>query len=135
MGSSTSGLYSTVTHSSSSLPDSYEDESFEIGHSLGAAAMNYNVRDPKTGRTYRFVEGTKIENPTVFAGKGTRNKLHPETIQGLTGEYPGTRGKDWKHSKGDAILDFNGRARRAEVHWFEERSVGKIKFKVKRWED
>ena len=135
MGSSTSGLYSTVTYGGSSLPDSYEDEPFWIGRSLGAAAMNYDVRDPKTGRTYRFVEGTEIENPTVFAGKGTRNKLHPETIQGLKREYPDARGKDWKHSKGDAVLDYNGRARRAEVHWFEERSVGKIKFKIKRWED
>lgn len=135
MGSSTSGLYSTVTHGGSQLPDSYPDDPFHIGRSLGAAAMNYDVRDPKTGRTYRFVKGTKIDNPTVFAGKGTRNKLHPETVEGLTREYPGTRGRDWKHSKGGAVLDFNGRARRAEVHWFEERSVGKIKFKIKRWED
>ena len=135
MGSSSSGLYSTVAYGGSPLPDSYVDEPFYIGRSLGAGAMNYDVRDPKTGRAYRFVEGTEIDNPTVFAGKGTRNKLHSKTIEGLTREFPGTRGKDWKHSKGSGVLDFNGRARRAEVHWFEEQSVGKIKFKIKRWED
>lgn len=116
------------------LPDSIPDEDWYIGRSLGAAAMNYDVRDPRTGRAYRFLEGTSITNVEVFAGNGTRNRLSPKVSHGLS-EQVGGRPRDWQHVKGIGTLDYHGRARRAEVHWFQAKGVGRVKFKVKEWLD
>ena len=81
------------------LPDSVSGEDWHIGRSLGAAAMNYNVSDPRSGRAYRFIEGTSITDVEVFAGKGTRNKLSPKVSHGLS-EQVGGRPRDWQHVKG-----------------------------------
>lgn len=35
----------------------------------------------------------------------------------------------------NGVIDFDGEERKAEVHWFQEETVGKVKFKVKRWID
>lgn len=116
------------------LPDSVSGEDWHIGRSLGAAAMNYNVSDPRSGCAYRFIEGTSITDVEVFAGKGTRNKLSPKVSHGLS-EQVGGRPRDWQHVKGIGTLDYHGRARRAEVHWFQAKGVGRVKFKVKEWLD
>lgn len=115
-------------------PDTKPESDWHIGRSLGAAAMNYDVRDPRTGRAYRFLEGTTITNVEVFAGKGTRNRLSPKVSRGLS-EQVGGRPRDWQHVKGIGTLDYHGRARRAEVHWFQARGIGRVKFKVKEWLD
>jgi hypothetical protein len=39
----------------------------------------------------------------------------------------------WQHAKGIGVIDCDGEEIKAEVHWFQEESVGKVKFKVKRW--
>lgn len=105
-----------------------------IGKSLGAKAKNYDVLDPSTGEILNFVEGTKIQNSEVFAGYKTKNPLREEVKQGLTDEYGGQPYK-WQHCKGNGVLDVDGEETRAEVHWFQEESVGKVKFKVKEWID
>lgn len=46
-----------------------------IGRSVGAKAPNYSVMDLDTGEYFKFVEGTKIQNPEVFADKGTNKEL------------------------------------------------------------
>ena len=105
---------------------------FYIGRSVGSRAKNYSIIDKETGIEYRFVEGTRVENPTVFAGyKGTK-PLNSSTVNGLVSEYGGNADK-WQHSKGIGTLDVNGDEIKAEIHWFQEESVGKVKFKVKRW--
>jgi hypothetical protein len=116
------------------LPDTIPGEDWQIGRSLGAAAMNYDVRDPRSGRAYRFIEGTTISHVEVFAGKGTRNKLNPKVAHGLS-EQVGGRPRDWQHAKGIGTLEYHGHARRAEVHWFQANGVGRVKFKVKEWLD
>lgn len=115
-------------------PDVILGEDWYIGRSLGAAAMNYDVKDPRSGRAYRFLEGTSITSVEVFAGKGTRNKLNPKVARGLS-EQVGGRPRDWQHAKGIGTLDYHGSARQAEVHWFQARGVGRVKFKVRRWID
>ena len=45
------------------------------------------------------------------------------------------RSTKWQHCKGNGVIDFDGEERKAEVHWFQEETVGKVKFKVKRWID
>ena len=111
-----------------------QEEDWHIGRSLGAAAMNFDVKDPRTGRAYRFIEGTSITNVEVFAGKGARHKLSPKVSHGLS-EQIGGKPRDWQHVKGIGTLDYHGRARRAEIHWFQAKGVGKVKFKVKEWLD
>ncbi len=114
-------------------PDTIPLEDWYIGRSLGAAARNYDVKDPRSGRAYRFIEGTSLTNVEVFAGKGTRNKLNPKVARGLS-EQVGGRPKDWQHVKAIGTLDYHGHARKAEVHWFQAKDV-KVKFKVKEWLD
>lgn len=105
-----------------------------IRKSVGAKAKNYEVADKATGITYHFAEGTRIQNAEVFAGKGTHTPLHDGVAEGLTEEFGGDVTK-WQHCKGRGILmdEETGEEIPAEVHWFQEESLGKVKFKVKRW--
>ena len=107
-----------------------------IHKSVGAKYKNYKVVDKATGIEYEFAPGTRIQNSEVFAGKGTRHPLHEGVAEGLTAEFGGNISK-WQHAKGNGILldDMTGEEYPAEVHWFQEESVGKVKFKVKRWLD
>ena len=109
------------------------DDDF-IGRSLSAKAKNYDVFDPASGETFRFVEGSKIQNREIFAGFGTRKSLHEGVAEGLTKTFGGDVNK-WQHAKGTGTLNYNGEERKAEVHWFQEETVGKVKFKVKEWLD
>lgn len=70
----------------------------------------------------------------MFAGKGGVNPLRPETIEGLV-EQIGGKPSEWQHCKGIGTIDFRGEDRDAEVHWFQEATVGKHKFQIKRWLD
>ncbi len=103
-----------------------------IGRSVGAKARNYNIIDPYSGKYFQFVEGTKIQNAEVFAGYGVKKSLRNEVVEGLVKEFGGQSEK-WQHAKGVGVLDYCGEELRAEVHWFQEESVGKVKFKVKEW--
>ena len=113
-------------------PKALLQEDWHVGRSLGARAVNYDVKDSKTGKSFRFIEGSTIRNVEVFVGKGTCNKLSKKVAGGLSQQIGG-RPKDWKHVKGTGSLDVNGRAVTAEVHWFEASGQPKVKFKVKRW--
>lgn len=108
------------------------DDPFIIGRSVGSQAKNFPIIDKETGIEYRFVEGTRVENPTVFAGYRGVKPLNPDTVAGLVGEYGGKPEK-WQHAKGVGTLDVDGDEVKAEVHWFQEESIGKVKFKIKRW--
>lgn len=107
-----------------------------IGRSVGAKFKNYKVIDKTTGVEYEFAPGTRIQNSEVFAGNGTKHPLHEGVAEGLTREFGGTPTK-WQHAKGNGILldRETGEEYSAEVHWFQEESVGKVKLKVKRWLD
>ena len=113
--------------------DILKSSNFEIGKSVGAKAKNYAVTG-SDGTVYNFAEGTKVQNAEVFAGKGTKHLLHDGVADGLTSEFGG-RPENWQHSKGVGVLSDNGEERKAEVHWFQESTVGKVKFKVKEWLD
>lgn len=105
-----------------------------IYKSIGTKARNYDIVDKSNGKVYHFSEGSKIQNSEVFAGKGTSRSLKQEVQEGLVKEIGGKPEK-WQHCKGRGILDCDGEERPAEVHWFQEESVGKHKFKVKKWLD
>ncbi len=109
-------------------------EEFTIPKSLGAKAKNYPVYDPFSGEYYYFVEGTRIKDPKVFAGKGGVKKLRDEVAQGLS-EQIGGKPSEWQHCKGIGIVDCYGKDCVVEVHWFQEPSVGKHRFSIKKWFD
>lgn len=109
-------------------------EDIQIGKSLGAKSLNYDVLDPASGEYFHFEEGTRIRNAQVFAGRGGSKPLAPEVADGLA-EQIGGKSSNWQHCKGIGTLDYYGEQRDAEVHWFQEQSVGKHKFKIKKWED
>ena len=103
----------------------------EMGRSIGAKAKNYVVVDKSTGEEYYFIEGTRLQNAQVFAGKGGVKPLREEVAQGLAAEFGG-KPEDWQHCKAQGWLDVNGEQIKAEVHWFQNGSE-KVKFKVKEW--
>ena len=107
-------------------------EDIYIHRSVGAKARNYDILDPLSGERFHFSEGTRIKNPKVFAGKGGVKELLPEVAEGLS-EQIGGKPEDWQHCKGIGTIDFYGEDRDAEVHWFQEESVGKHRFKIKEW--
>lgn len=109
-------------------------DDIQIFRTLSARAKNYDVLDPQTGEYFKFVEGTRIQNSQVFAGKGCKKPLNDEVAKGLSEQIGGTPEK-WQHAKGNGVIDYFGEERKAEVHWFQEETVGKHKFKVKRWLD
>jgi hypothetical protein len=82
-------------------PETIPQPNLQIGRSLGAMALNYDVNDPRSGRSYRFLEGSTIRDVEVFAGKGVRNKLSPKVAQGLSEQIGGStarleaRQRDW----------------------------------------
>lgn len=127
-GGSKDGLTPSESNDTIKLSD------INIHKSVGAKARNYDVVDMGTGEIFHFAEGTRIQDAEVFAGKGTKKPLHDGVAEGLS-EQIGGKPENWQHCKGNGILDYYGEERPAEVHWFQEETVGKVKFKVKRWND
>lgn len=100
--------------------------------SLGAKTRNYDIEDKASGRIFHYTEGTKVQNREVFAGYGTGTPLHEGVAEGLAAQYGGKPQK-WQHVKGIGMIDDDGENVRAEVHWFQEESVGQVKHKIKKW--
>lgn len=95
---------------------------------------NYIIEDPETGDVFSMVKGSKIQNKEIFAGKGSNTPLKSEVSEGLSKQIGG-KPSEWSHCKGRCNVNYYGEERSAEVHWFEESSVGKHKFKIKKWLD
>ena len=133
-GGSSGGGKAAKKVDKSEKPDIIKLKDIEVGKSLGAKAKNYEILDPSTGEYFKFAEGTKIQNAEVFAGKGCKKALDKAVAEGLEKQIGG-KADNWQHAKGHGIIDYYGEERPAEVHWFQEKTVGKHKFKIKRWED
>ena len=103
-----------------------------IHKSVGAKYRNYDIKDLKTGEHFNLVEGTKITNVKVFAGKGVKTPYRKSYV--YANKYGG-KASDWRHTKGIGIVDYYGEERRAELHWSECAGIGKYDFFVKEWLD
>lgn len=118
----------TVANSAQSgtirLPD------IQIGRSIGAKAKNYDIMDLSTGEMFQFVEGTRIQNVEVFAGKGSSNVYR--NAYKYANRYGG-KIEDWQHVKGVAWLTTDDGDRQAEIHWSQCEGYGKHDFFVKKW--
>ena len=105
-------------------------DDIQIHRSVGAKAKNYDVMDLQTGEKFHFVEGTKIQDVEVFAGKGVKTPYR--NALKFVNKYGGKE-KDWQHVKGKGVLDYYGEERRAEVHWSRCTGIGDHEFFIKRW--
>lgn len=126
-----SDIINSVTVNDDMSPnDKTKLDDIEIYRSIGAKSKNYDIMDLTTGEMFNFVEGTKIQNVEVFAGKGTN------TIYRNANKYVkkyGGNAEDWQHVKGIGWLEtFDGEIK-AEVHWSQCENIGKFDFFVKRW--
>lgn len=81
-----------------------------------------------------MVEGSRIFDKETFAGKGSKRPLHDDVKNGLVKQIGGTS-SEWSHCKGRGIIDHHGEEREVEIHWFEEPTVGKHRFKIKKFLD
>ena len=79
------------------------------------------------GEYVNFTERTYVTNIKVIAGKGRDRQINelPFLLERFGGNPD-----EWQKKKGIGYLDFNGGSYRAEVHWYEEKDVGKVKFKA-----
>ena len=103
------------------LPD------FEIGRSLGAKAKNYDIEMPD-GEIINLTEGSRITNIQVIAGKGKIRQI--DEIDGLIEEFGGNP-NEWQKVKGIGYVDVDEESCKAELHWYQEPKVGRVKFKLK----
>ena len=99
-----------------------------IGKSVGAKAKNYDIVAPD-GETFKLTEGSRITDVKVIAGDGRVRKI--DVVDKLVDEYGGNPLK-WKKCKGYGNIDVSGEDFLAELHWYEEPSVGRVAFKIKR---
>lgn len=84
----------------------------------------------KIGEYRQAAPGSAITKIHNFAGKGTKKELRIE--KRLIAQYGGKPGQ-WQHTTGDVQINYQGETRAAEVHWFQEPSVGIVQPFVKRW--
>jgi hypothetical protein len=119
-------LTNTAKSDRMQLPD------IQIARSVGAKALNYEVLDFETGMMFRFVEGTRLQNVEVFAGKGSSS---PYRNAYKYANAHGGKLEDWQHVKGTGWLETDDGDRHAEVHWSQCEGIGKFDFFVKRWLD
>lgn len=106
------------------------DKSFEsdiiINKSVGAKAKNYMVLLPDDSYV-PLAEGTRITDIKVIAGKGVTRQI--DEIDNLL-KFGGKK-SEWKKLKGIGFVDLYGEIYKTELHWYQEPTVGKVKFKVK----
>lgn len=83
------------------------------------------------GTVSSFIEGGKMTDVEVFAGKGAKNELRVKEF--LVQKYGG-KAENWRHTKGRGMVwDEKGKPKKAMLHWFEEESAGVVELRVKGW--
>lgn len=122
------------------VPESKHEKDIHIFNSVGAAAKKIYVKSDIgniRGTEYNIKQGTYITNVEIIAGKDVKRQI--DDIKRLINEHPKRNGEktlasDWQKVKGIAIIDINN-GKKAEVHWYQCKDVGKVEFKIKRWLD
>lgn len=99
-----------------------------IPQSVGAKAKDILVTLP-TGEQIRVTPGTRITHVQTIAGLGRNRQI--DIIDRLLDVYPGTDALKWQKKKGIGYVDYEGESYKAELHWYEEPSVGRVEFKIK----
>ena len=98
-----------------------------IPKSVGAKAKNYDIELPNK-EIVHLTEGTRVTNIQTTAGKGRNRQI--DEIDILLEKYGGSE-TEWQKKKGLGYVDYEGESYHAELHWYEEPTAGKHKWKVK----
>lgn len=109
--------------------DSYSLPDETLPKSLSAKWANYDIAMPD-GTVAHFVEGSKLHNIEVFAGKGTKKPIRD--VERLVKTYGG-KPEDWMKVKGIGTISHMGEGNKAEIHWYQANGVGKEELKFKRY--
>ena len=112
-----------IVHNNSTM----ESDDLWIGKSVGAKAKNYEIELPN-GEIVHLTEGTRITRIETIAGKGRNRQI--DEIDILLERYGGSE-FEWMKKKGNGYVDYQGESYFVELHWYEEPSAGKHKWKVK----
>lgn len=95
---------------------------------VGAKQKDVKVRLP-TGERVTLTPGSRITHVQTIAGMGRDRQIDVADI--LTDRYPGTDAQKWQKKKGIGYVEYAGESYKAELHWYEEPSVGRVEFKIK----
>lgn len=98
-----------------------------IHKSVGAKAKNYDIELPNK-EIVHLTEGTRVTNIQTTAGKGREREI--DEIDILVDKWGG-KAEEWQKKKGLGYVDYEGESYHAELHWYEEPTAGKHKWKVK----
>lgn len=125
------------------------EQGFTTGSSVGAMAKRFHVDMPQTVKiedeesSIIIKEGTDVTGVKVIAQSssgGKEVKRGIDDIKRLVKQYTLQNGsltseKDWYKVRGTAILfDLETKVeRKAEIHWYQCKDIGKVEFKFKRF--
>ena len=104
------------------------EKPINIGHDLGAKTVDTLVRLPDGSQT-RVTPGSKIDQVQTIAGCGRKRQI--DEIDTLMTLFPDSNELLWKKKKGIGFVDYDGDSYKAELHWYEEPSQGRVRMKVK----
>ena len=105
----------------------YEPD-IQIPFGVGAKAKDIFIELPD-GTRVPLTPGTRITNVEPIAGAKRNRKI--DEIDILLERYPGTDADKWQKKKGVGFVEYRGESYKANIHWYEEPSVGRVKYKVK----
>lgn len=101
-----------------------------VPRSVGARYNNPEIIDLNTGMLYHLVEGSRITNIKIFAGKGSRTPYRNAYIYAR--RY-GNKPEDWSHVKGIAEIEGDFESGKVEIHWSESDETGMVDPFIKKW--
>ncbi len=107
--------------------DIIEQEEIVVGRSVGAKAKNYDIELPN-GEVVHLSEGSRVSRIRAIAGKGRNRQI--DELPLLVERYGGKE-SEWQKMAGFGYVDYEGESYYVELHWYEEPSAGKHKWKVK----
>ena len=120
-------LYNKKVLTNNVNSDKIKAEEIRIHKSVGAKARNYDIELPNK-EIVHLTEGTRITEIETIAGKGRNRQI--DEIDILLEKYGGSE-LEWQKKKGKGYVDYDGESYLAELHWYEEPTVGRHKWKVK----
>ena len=89
-----------------------------------------DVLDLATGLRYFLAKGSKLQDVTVFAGKGSKKEFRMAVKYA---ERYGGNVADWQHVKGIGLLETEDGEVLANIHWVQCEGIGKKEMFVKEW--
>ena len=105
----------------------------EVDNEINKIPRSRRVKLPN-GEITKLTETTSLTNIETIAGKGCKykEKHKVKILDHLLDVYEDIKAKpkDWSKKKGIGFVDFKGRSRKAEIHWFQANNE-RVELKVK----